>query len=216
MQSVVVSTTRIAGGTADNIIPGSVDLGGTVRTFSATTRASTRAALERVIEGVTGAHGATATFDYRVGYDAVVNDAGVAAVVADAIRAELGTDGLADIPPIMGGDDFSAYLQHTPGAYFFVGTRSETAGRPSSITIRGSRSTRAACAPLSACSCGPSRRCSTARRWRAGSVTLGLVGLLVSRQGRPPGRVPQGVAGATLRSFASSMKRAWISSSAAT
>jgi amidohydrolase len=127
LQSVVVSTTRIAGGTADNIIPGSVDLGGTVRTFSASTRASTRAALERVIEGVTGAHGATATFDYRVGYDAVVNDAAVAAVVADAIRAELGTDGLADIPPIMGGDDFSAYLQHTPGAYFFVGTRSETA-----------------------------------------------------------------------------------------
>ena len=81
-----------------------------------------------MIEGVTGAHGATATFDYRVGYDAVVNDAGVAAVVADAIRAELGTDGLADVPPIMGGDDFSAYLQHTPGAYFFVGTRSETVG----------------------------------------------------------------------------------------
>jgi amidohydrolase len=128
LQSVVVSTTRIVGGTADNVIPGSVDLGGTVRTFSATTRASTRAALERVIEGVTGAHGATATFDYRVGYDAVVNDAGVAAVVADAIRAELGADGLADVPPIMGGDDFSAYLQHTPGAYFFVGTRSETAG----------------------------------------------------------------------------------------
>ena len=170
LQSVVVSTTRIVGGTADNIIPGSVDLGGTVRTFSATTRASTRAALERVIEGVTGAHGATATFDYRVGYDAVVNDAGVAAVVADAIRAELGTDGLADVPPIMGGDDFSAYLQHTPGAYFFVGTRSETARSDlSSITIlRGSRSTRAACAPLSACSLRSSRRCSTARRLEGG------------------------------------------------
>lgn len=183
LQSVVVSTTRIVGGTADNIIPGSVDLGGTVRTFSATTRASTRAALERVIEGVTGAHGATATFDYRVGYDAVVNDAAVAAVVADAIRAELGTDGLADVPPIM-AETTSRPTSSTPRAPTSSSAReARPPGRSSSITMRGSRSTRAACALLSACSCGPSRRCSTARRWRAGSVTLGLVGLLVSCRG---------------------------------
>jgi amidohydrolase len=128
LQSVVVSTTRIAGGAADNVIPESVELGGTIRTFSADARAQTRAALERVIDGVTAAHGATATFDYIVGYDAVVNDPPVAAVVADAICGELGVDGLTEVAPIMAGDDFSAYLHQAPGAYFFVGARSEDAG----------------------------------------------------------------------------------------
>jgi amidohydrolase len=128
LQSVVVSTTRIAGGAADNVIPESVDLGGTIRTFSPDARAQTRAALERVIDGVTAAHGATATFDYIVGYDAVVNDPTVAAVVADAICGELGPSGLTEVAPIMAGDDFSAYLHWAPGAHFFVGVRSEDAG----------------------------------------------------------------------------------------
>lgn len=128
LQSVVVSTTRIAGGTADNVIPEEVELGGTVRTFSPDVRARTRAAIERVIDGVTAAHGARASFDYIVGYDAVVNDTAVAGVVAEAIRDELGPGGLTEIAPIMGGDDFSAYLNRVPGAYFFVGARSELAG----------------------------------------------------------------------------------------
>jgi amidohydrolase len=58
-ESVVVSVTRIAGGTADNVIPDHVDLGGTVRTFSDEARARTRGAMARVLDGIAGAHGAT-------------------------------------------------------------------------------------------------------------------------------------------------------------
>ena len=34
LESIVVSVTRIAGGNANNIVPESVELGGTVRTFN--------------------------------------------------------------------------------------------------------------------------------------------------------------------------------------
>jgi amidohydrolase len=127
LRPAVLSVTRIAGGSANNIIPETVELGGTVRTFSNEDRDTIRQAMERVLRGVTAAHGAEFELRYDIGYDAVVNDAAVSAVVAEAIREELGAGGLVETAPVMGGDDFSAYLHEVPGAYFFVGSASEHA-----------------------------------------------------------------------------------------
>jgi len=127
-ERVVVTVSRIAGGTADNIIPGSVELGGTVRTFSTDARERARASIERIVAGVTQAHAAGYKFDYVEGYLPVDNDAELAARVAAAATRALGADALTEIPLIMGGDDFSAYQQEAPGVYFMVGARSEEAG----------------------------------------------------------------------------------------
>jgi amidohydrolase len=127
-ERVVVSITRIAGGSADNIIPESVELGGTVRTFNTEARAKARTAMERIVAGVTQAHAAGYKFDYVEGYLPVDNDAELAARVAAAATRALGADALTEIPLIMGGDDFSAYQQEAPGVYFMVGARSEEAG----------------------------------------------------------------------------------------
>ena len=123
-----MSVTRISGGTADNIIPESVVLGGTVRTFTAETRARTREAMERVLRGVSEAHGVEHRFEWIEGYAPVVNDAEVAAIVERAARAELGDDAIAEPRVIMAGEDFSAYLQVVPGVFFNVGARNEAIG----------------------------------------------------------------------------------------
>jgi amidohydrolase len=125
--SVVVSVTRFHGGSADNVIPDSVSLGGTARSFDAATREQTKAAIQQIAAGVAAAHGAQASVDYRFGYDPVVNDSEVASLVAR--QAEL-VDGveLVDVEPLTGADDMAYLLQQAPGAYFFVGTRSERAG----------------------------------------------------------------------------------------
>ena len=127
-ESAVVSIAKISGGTADNVIPETVEMSGTMRTFSLEMRERTREAVERVVRGVTEAHGSTFDMDYKIGYDPVVNDEPVAAIVASSARDEVGVDGVVDIPPLLGGDDFSAYLGKAPGTYFFVGTRNETVG----------------------------------------------------------------------------------------
>jgi amidohydrolase len=127
IKSAVVSVTRIHAGTADNIIPESVELGGTVRTFDREVRASVRDGLERVFRGVTEAHGAEFSLDYVDGYAPVVNDADAAALVESAARAELGDDAIMAAEPIMGGEDFSAYLAKAPGAFFWVGAGSDDA-----------------------------------------------------------------------------------------
>jgi len=127
IKSAVVSVTQFHAGTAPNIVPEAVQLAGTVRTFDPEIRDSVRAGMERIFRGVTEAHGATFTLDYEEGYGAVVNDPAAAALVEAAARVELGDDALIEVEPIMGGEDFSAYLEKAPGAFFWVGAGHEEA-----------------------------------------------------------------------------------------
>ena len=117
--------TTVHAGTAKNVIPGSVALGGTVRTLNAARRAEVRDAMERVISGITEAHRATFVFDYEIGYDPVVNDPEAAATVRAAIVSELGEAAFVEEPPVMGGEDFSAYGAVAPAAFFWVGSGNE-------------------------------------------------------------------------------------------
>jgi amidohydrolase len=113
----VVGVTRIAGGTANNIIPETVELGGTVRTFEPEVQAHIREAIERIAHGVAAAHRCTATVVYEEGYAATSNDASIAARVRENVPPER----LVEIEPVMGGEDFSAYQQVVPGCFFIVG-----------------------------------------------------------------------------------------------
>jgi amidohydrolase len=128
LDSAVVSVTRISGGTANNVIPGEVVLGGTVRTLKPETRTRTREALERILRGVSEAYGVEHRFDWIEGYAPVVNDPEVAGIVERAARAELGDEAIAAPQSIMAGEDFSAYLQVVPGAFFNLGARNEAIG----------------------------------------------------------------------------------------
>ena len=123
IRRAVVSVTRIAGGSANNIIPETVELGGTVRTFEKEVQAQIRASLERIAGGVAAAHRCTAVVDYEEGYAATSNDATVAALV----RANVPPERLIEIEPIMGGEDFSAYGQVVPACFFIVGAGGEGA-----------------------------------------------------------------------------------------
>jgi amidohydrolase len=126
IERAVVSVCTVHGGTAGNIIPEIVELGGTVRTFAPEVRAQVREAMERYAQGIAEAHGATATLAYEEGYAPVVNDELASSLVEAAVREELGDDAFFVPEPIMGGEDFSAYLQDTPGAFFIVGAGGET------------------------------------------------------------------------------------------
>jgi amidohydrolase len=125
IERAVVSVCTVHGGTAGNIIPETVELGGTVRTFAPEVRAQVRDAMERFAQGIAEAHGATATLSYDEGYASVVNDELASSLVESAVREELGDEAFFVPEPIMGGEDFSAYLEDTPGAFFIVGAGGE-------------------------------------------------------------------------------------------
>lgn len=128
LQPSVVSITRIAGGTTHNVIPGEVELEGTVRTFDETLRTQMPKLIERILAGVTSAHGASYTFAYERGYRPVVNDERASELVRRAVVRAVGDGVLTEAIPTMGGEDFSGYQQRAPGAFFFIGARCEERG----------------------------------------------------------------------------------------
>jgi amidohydrolase len=128
LDNVVVSVTRFVGGTTHNVIPGSVELEGTVRTLDEEVRERVPETMERIIRGVTKAHGASYSLEYQRGYRPVVNDEKVTRVVEETAREVFGKTALEMMRPIMGGEDFSAYQQVTPGTFLFVGAGNEEKG----------------------------------------------------------------------------------------
>jgi amidohydrolase len=124
LAAAVVSVGSLHAGEAPNVIPGRAELSGTTRSFDPGVRARLRELIEDVAGGVCAAHGAEYELDYTFGYDPVVNDERATALV----RAAAGEDALTPLDPIMGGDDFSAYLARAPGCYAFIGAGSEEAG----------------------------------------------------------------------------------------
>ncbi len=128
LDNVVVSVTRIAGGTTHNVIPETVEMEGTVRALQEEAREKVAGTMERVIKGITEAHGASYSFEYRRGYRPVVNDEGVTRVVEETARKVFGEASIEHLPPAMGSEDFSAFQRVAPGSFFSVGARNEEKG----------------------------------------------------------------------------------------
>ncbi|WP_150283548.1 M20 family metallopeptidase [Rummeliibacillus sp. TYF-LIM-RU47] len=128
LDNLVLSVTQFVGGTTHNVIPGSVDICGTVRSFDADLRKTIPEKMERVIKGITEAHEATYDFKYEFGYRPVINDEEVTAVIEETVREVFGEEALDLMKPNMGGEDFSAYMEKAPGCFFYVGAGNEEKG----------------------------------------------------------------------------------------
>ena len=122
LDDLVISVTQIHAGTADNIIPETAWICGTVRTFSAQVQAMVRRRLAEIAAGQGAAFGVDAVLDYQVGYPATVNDPDQAAFAADVAREIAGAAQVdAAVDRQMGAEDFAYFLDATPGAYLFLG-----------------------------------------------------------------------------------------------
>jgi amidohydrolase len=124
LESAVVTVGSFHAGGAPNVIPGRAELAGTVRTFDPDLRDRMPELIEDVARGITSAHGAAYALDYERGYLPVVNDERATALVREVIDPAERTE----IAPIMGADDFSAYLAEVPGCYAFIGAGGEDVG----------------------------------------------------------------------------------------
>jgi amidohydrolase len=128
LDNVVVSVTKFAGGTTHNVIPGSVEMIGTVRTLDEEVREKVPKTMERIVGGITAAHDASYELEYQRGYRPVINDEEVTRVVEETAREVFGEAALERMRPLMGGEDFSAYQQVTPGTFVFIGAGNEEKG----------------------------------------------------------------------------------------
>lgn len=128
LDNLVISVSQFVGGTTHNVIPGTVEICGTVRTFDQKLRESVPGLMERVVKGITEAHGASYEFKYDCGYRPVVNDEAVTRVIEETVLEIFGEEALDMMRPNMGGEDFSAYQQKAPGTFFYVGAGNKEKG----------------------------------------------------------------------------------------
>ncbi|WKB34940.1 M20 family metallopeptidase [Terrilactibacillus sp. S3-3] len=120
-EPLVLSITKFVAGNTDNVIPNGVEIWGTVRSFRSEVRESAAALMERIIKGITEAHGAEYVFRYNRGYRPVVNDEETTQVVERVVRHIYGDDAIELNDRNMIGEDFSGYQQKAPGTFFLIG-----------------------------------------------------------------------------------------------
>lgn len=119
-KTLVVSVTTIHGGEALNVIPDTVELGGTVRWFDPEVGERVRERMAATVEGVAAAHGATASLVYERGYPPTRNHDAETAFARTVAGEVMGGEATVQ-HPTMGSEDFSFFLEAKPGAYAFVG-----------------------------------------------------------------------------------------------
>jgi amidohydrolase len=128
LKSAVVSICMFRAGNADNVIPQTVQLRGTARSFAADVRDLLEKRLHVVVESTAAAYGARAKLTYKRGYPVLVNhelQTEFAASVASQIAGQDKVD--TSLPPMMGAEDFSYMLNARPGAFIWIGN-GESAG----------------------------------------------------------------------------------------
>jgi hippurate hydrolase len=122
IDSAVISIGFMRGGSAYNVIPDEVHIGGTVRSFRPAVQDLLERRMGEVARGTAAAHGATALFTYRRGYPPTINHSAEALFAAEVAAEICGGDQVTTtIAPSMGGEDFSYMLQARPGAMLWLG-----------------------------------------------------------------------------------------------
>ena len=123
LESLVISVTRIQGGNTWNVLPQTVELEGTVRTYNAAIRAEIPERIEQLIGGIALALGAKAELKWYPGPPAVVNTSEWADF-SKQIARDAGYQ-VENAELQMSGEDFALYLQDVPGTFVSIGSNSE-------------------------------------------------------------------------------------------
>jgi amidohydrolase len=117
----IVSVGRISGGVRSNVIPDSVEMEGTIRTFDAAMREQIHMRIERTARMIAESAGASIEFELMYGYPATINDPGLTDKMMPTLQSVAGEGGLVSVQPQTIAEDFSFFADETPGLYFFLG-----------------------------------------------------------------------------------------------
>ncbi|MBM3152469.1 MAG: amidohydrolase, partial [Chloroflexi bacterium] len=128
-QGAVVSVCTIHGGEAFNVIPQSVELTGTIRTFDPLVRAKVLERFEVIVYGLAETMGCRADVELNTLTPAVVNREDIAVRVQEIARQVL-PDARVDARNnvTMGSEDMAFFMEEVPGCFIFVGSANKEAG----------------------------------------------------------------------------------------
>ena len=128
-ESAVVSVTQIHGGDTWNVIPETVVLRGTTRSFNPVVRDQIEQAIRRIADGACRACGAQMELRYERRYPALINASAETEIAAATAASLVGESNVKrDLLPSMAAEDFACFLEQRPGAYIWIGNGTAEAG----------------------------------------------------------------------------------------
>ena len=125
LDQAVLSVCTLSAGHAFNVIPDQALLGGTVRCLEGRVRADLQKKMRRVVESTPRAFGCEGRLEWTALVPSLVNDVETSRMISEVGESVLGRGCVERLPgPVMGSEDFAAYLEHVPrGALFRVGLK---------------------------------------------------------------------------------------------
>ena len=126
-EPAVVTIGMIKGGLRENIIPDSVEMRGTIRTFDEGMRDDIHERVTYLAEAISRGSRAGCTVCIRKNYPVTVNDPALTAAMLPSLQRAAGTDHVHLVPKVMGSEDFSFFQRVSPGLFFFLGVAPDAA-----------------------------------------------------------------------------------------
>jgi amidohydrolase len=129
----VLSFGKIAGGTANNVIPDQVIMEGTLRTMDEAWRATAHQLIQDIATNTASSFGAKATVNIPKGYPSLFNNEILTEQIRTFATTYLGENQVKELALRMTADDFAFYGQQIPGCYFRLGTNTNNEQHTASV-----------------------------------------------------------------------------------
>ena len=121
-KSAVLSITKIAGGSAFNVIPDNITIGGTLRSTDQKNRNMMLDKIKKVVTNACAISNCEVSIEIRPGYPPTINNKECAKLASKIFKKTYGENSInLNETPTMGSEDFSYMLEEKPGAYIWLG-----------------------------------------------------------------------------------------------
>ena len=125
----VVTIGSIHGGTAQNIIPNEVKLGGIIRTMTNEDREFAKLRLKEIVNGVCTTFRGSAEIEIEESYPCLYNDDDMVKILEESAKNIIGTENIkVQKNPKLGVESFAYFANKVPSVFYFLGIRNEEKG----------------------------------------------------------------------------------------
>jgi hippurate hydrolase len=129
LDPAVISVTRFNAGSADNVLPETAVLGGTVRALEPAVQEAMQAGIGRICTGIEATHDVRIDLRYTRGYPPTINAAEPTRVARQVATGLFGAGNVqTQLKPSMGAEDFSYMARVVPGCYVWLGNGERAGG----------------------------------------------------------------------------------------
>lgn len=120
-QTAVLTVGTLTSGDAFNVVSGTAKLTGTIRTFDPKVEKLLKRRMQEIADGICAAYGATCQLNHFINIPAVINSPEGAEIMRQVASDVVGDELIAEVTPMMVGEDVSEFLLRAPGCFILVG-----------------------------------------------------------------------------------------------